>query len=94
MKKLTHTYRKGKAVMVDVGDKTILKRYARAYGHISLAPATLKLIAENELKKGDVLTVAQLAGINAAKHTSYLIPLCHNIVLIVLRYQYILIQMV
>lgn len=81
MKKLTHTDKKGRAVMVDVGDKEIQTRIARASGHISLAEETIRLIRENLLMKGDVLTVAQLAGINAAKQTSDLIPLCHNIVL-------------
>jgi cyclic pyranopterin monophosphate synthase len=81
MKELTHTDKKGKAVMVDVGDKEIQTRIARASGHVSLAADTLKLIEDNLIKKGDVLTVAQLAGINAAKQTSGLIPLCHNIVL-------------
>jgi len=81
MKELTHTDKKGKAVMVDVGDKEIQKRVARASGHIVLEGETLRLIKDNLLKKGDVMTVAQLAGINAAKETSGLIPLCHNIVL-------------
>jgi cyclic pyranopterin monophosphate synthase len=79
MKKLTHTDNSGKAVMVDIGEKIIQSRIARASGHITLAPETIRLIEENQLKKGDVLTVAQLAGINAAKQTSSLIPLCHNI---------------
>jgi cyclic pyranopterin phosphate synthase len=81
MKKLTHTDKEGKAVMVDVGDKENQIRIAKASGHISLAPGTIRLIKENLLKKGDVLTVSQLAGISAAKKTSDLIPLCHNIVL-------------
>jgi cyclic pyranopterin phosphate synthase len=81
MNKLTHTDNKGKAVMVDVGDKETQLRIARARGHIILAANTVKLIKDNLLKKGDVLTVAQLAGISAAKQTSGLIPLCHNIVL-------------
>ncbi|MBE3085933.1 MAG: cyclic pyranopterin monophosphate synthase MoaC [Bacteroidetes bacterium] len=81
MNKLTHTDKKGKAVMVDVGEKEIQLRIAKASGHIILAEETIKLIKDNLLKKGDVLTVAQLAGISAAKQTSYLIPLCHNIVL-------------
>jgi len=81
MNKLTHTDKKGKAVMVDVGEKEIQLRIARASGHIILAADTIKLIKDNLLKKGDVLTVAQLAGIIAAKQTSGLIPLCHNIVL-------------
>jgi cyclic pyranopterin phosphate synthase len=81
MKELTHTDKKGKAIMVDVGDKEIQVRIAKASGHIVLLKDTLNLIKENLIKKGDVLTVAQLAGINAAKQTSGLIPLCHNIVL-------------
>jgi cyclic pyranopterin phosphate synthase len=81
MKKLTHTDRKGKAVMVDVGDKVPQLRIAMAAGHMRLSADTIKLIKVNQLKKGDVLTVAQLAGISAAKQTSALIPLCHNIVL-------------
>jgi cyclic pyranopterin phosphate synthase len=81
MEKLSHIDNKGKAVMVDVGDKEIQLRIAKATGHIILAGATLKLVKDNMLKKGDVLTVAQLAGIGAAKQTSGLIPLCHNIVL-------------
>jgi cyclic pyranopterin monophosphate synthase len=81
MKELTHTDKKGKAVMVDVGDKEIQTRIARAEGHIILGGNTIKLIRDNLIKKGDVLTVAQLAGISAAKQTSGLIPLCHNIVL-------------
>jgi cyclic pyranopterin phosphate synthase len=81
MKKLTHTDGQGKAVMVDVGGKEIQTRIARARGHIKLAAETLKLIRENQIKKGDVLSVAQIAGINAAKQTQTLIPLCHNIVI-------------
>lgn len=81
MANLTHTDKKGKAVMVDVGDKVVQLRIAKASGHISLAPETIRLIEENLLKKGDVLTVSQLAGISAAKKTYDLIPLCHNIVL-------------
>jgi cyclic pyranopterin monophosphate synthase len=81
MDKLTHINSKGKAVMIDVGDKENQLRIAKASGHISVASETLRLIEENMLKKGDVLTVAQLAGISAAKKTSELVPLCHNIVL-------------
>ena len=79
MKNLSHTNKLGKAVMIDVGEKEIRKRTAKAAGHIRLATGTLKLIKENLIKKGDVLTVAQIAGINAAKQTQTLIPLCHNI---------------
>lgn len=81
MRKLTHVDEKGKATMVDVSDKSISARVARASGHITLEASTTELINKNSLKKGDVLTVAQIAGINAAKQTSGLIPLCHNIVL-------------
>jgi cyclic pyranopterin phosphate synthase len=81
MNSLTHTDDTGKAVMIDIGSKEIQQRGAKASGHIKLAAETLNLIRENLLKKGDVLAVAQIAGINAAKETSRLIPLCHNIVL-------------
>jgi cyclic pyranopterin phosphate synthase len=81
MKKLTHTDQSGKAIMVDIGEKPVQQRIATAAGKIFLTPETIKLISENQLKKGDVLTVAQIAGINAAKQTGILIPLCHNIVL-------------
>lgn len=81
MKKLTHTDTEGKAAMVDIGTKDVQQRVARASGHITMAEETLRLISENSMKKGDVLTVAQLAAISAAKKTSELIPLCHNIVL-------------
>jgi cyclic pyranopterin monophosphate synthase len=81
MEKLTHIDNRGKAVMVDIGDKENQLRIAKASGHISLSPETIRLIKENLLKKGDVLTISQLAGISSAKKTSDLIPLCHNIVL-------------
>ncbi len=76
---LSHVNQKGKARMVDVGDKTSQHRIAKAYGHIKLSKETLKLIKENGLKKGDVLTVAEISGVQAAKRTAELIPLCHNI---------------
>jgi cyclic pyranopterin phosphate synthase len=78
---LSHTDPQGRATMVDVGDKDIVYRTARAEGFIKVAEATLDLIRENAIKKGAVLTVAELAGIQAAKQTSLLIPLCHNIIL-------------
>lgn len=81
MKKLSHTDGQGKAVMVDIGAKEIQTRTARARGHIRLSQETLNLVKDNQLKKGDVLTVAQLAGINAAKQTQNLIPLCHSILI-------------
>lgn len=76
-KKFSHTDEGGKARMVDVGDKPVQQRSATARGFIRLHPETLVLVAENQLKKGDVLTVAEIAGIQAAKETSSLIPLCH-----------------
>ena len=63
--------------MVDVGGKPVTDREAIARGHVSMKPETLRLIKEGLMKKGDVLTIAQLAGIMAAKRTSELIPLCH-----------------
>ncbi|NVO21572.1 MAG: cyclic pyranopterin monophosphate synthase MoaC [Bacteroidetes bacterium] len=79
MSKLTHTDQQGKANMVDVSFKKDQLRVARAEGMIHLEEDTLRLVNENSLKKGDVMTVAQIAGIQAAKQTSSLIPLCHPI---------------
>jgi len=77
--KLSHVDDSGKARMVDVSAKTRVRRTARAKGRIDLSPATVALIRANEIQKGDVLAVAKIAGIMAAKATSSLIPLCHNI---------------
>ncbi len=77
MGELTHTDEEGRARMVDVGAKPDQERTATARGKINLAAGTVKLIRENQVKKGDVLTVAQVAGIQGAKRTSELIPLCH-----------------
>ena len=74
---LTHIDSEGRAHMVDVGDKTVTQRRAVAHGAVTMQPETLALIKAGNMKKGDVLTVAQLAGIMAAKQTSNLIPLCH-----------------
>jgi len=74
---LTHLDEQGNAKMVDVGDKDATTREAVAKGHVSIQPETLRLITEGLMKKGDVLTIAQLAGIMGAKKTSELIPLCH-----------------
>jgi cyclic pyranopterin phosphate synthase len=63
--------------MVDVGEKVVTRREATASGRIRLLPETVRLIRANEVKKGDVLSVARLAGLQAAKETSRLIPLCH-----------------
>jgi cyclic pyranopterin phosphate synthase len=81
MNKLTHVNEQGKANMVEVGQKPVQHRVAIAEGHIALMPETLSMIQENQMKKGDVLTVAEIAGIQAAKRTSELIPLCHPIML-------------
>ena len=81
MKKLSHVNEKGKAEMVDVGGKPVQERQAVAIGLIKLAPETIELIRRNEIKKGDVLTVAEIAGIQAAKQTPALIPLCHTLLL-------------
>ena len=77
MKKLSHTNNKGKANMVDVGHKPNQIRIAKAEGFISLNEETIRLIVDNEMKKGDVLSIAEIAGIQGAKRTSDLIPLCH-----------------
>jgi cyclic pyranopterin phosphate synthase len=74
---LTHFDAAGNAVMVDVTDKDPTERSATAEGRVVMAPATLALIQERGFKKGDVLAVAQLAGIMGAKRTADLIPLCH-----------------
>lgn len=81
MPKLSHTDSSGKANMVDVGNKPQQTRIAKASGKIFLQKETLKLIKENEIKKGDVLTLAEVAGIQAAKQNSQLIPLCHPLLL-------------
>ena len=65
--------------MVDTGGKPVQHRIATASGRISMLPETLKLVADNMMKKGDVITVAEIAGIQAAKQCGSLIPLCHNI---------------
>ena len=77
MSELSHTDEAGKARMVDVSHKNEQLRVAIAKGFIRLGPETVRLIKENQVKKGDVLTVAQIAGIQAGKKTSELIPLCH-----------------
>ncbi|TDU70798.1 cyclic pyranopterin phosphate synthase [Prosthecobacter fusiformis] len=79
MPSLTHLDDAGKASMVDISDKTPCLREAIAEGRLLLHPDTLRLIRENGLKKGDVLAVARIAGIQAAKQTQHLIPLCHQI---------------
>jgi cyclic pyranopterin phosphate synthase len=78
---LTHIDESGRAKMVDVGQKPDTERVAVAGGSVVMRPETLQLIIEGNVKKGDVLTVAQLAGVMAAKRTSELIPLCHPLLL-------------
>ena len=77
-KKLTHFDARGQAHMVDVAAKAETHRVARASGRIRMLPATLKQILAGSAEKGDVLGVARLAAIQAAKRTSELIPLCHR----------------
>ncbi len=77
MNPLSHVDDEGRARMVDVGNKPPQHRLARAEGAITIAAETVAAIRENQIKKGDVLTVAQIAGIQAAKRTAELIPLCH-----------------
>lgn len=76
---LTHVNKSGQINMVDVGGKTETCRHSVARGTVTLGEAAFALVKDNNLKKGDVLSVAKLAGIMAAKQTSNLIPLCHNI---------------
>ena len=77
MDKLSHVNGTGRAEMVDVSSKKVQRRRAVASGRINMARSTVALIAENHIKKGDVLTVAEIAGVQAAKRTAELIPLCH-----------------
>jgi cyclic pyranopterin phosphate synthase len=79
MSRLTHFDESGASRMVDVGCKPITKRTARAAGTVSMEPETLRTIVDRKVSKGDVLEVARLAGIMAAKKTPELIPLCHTL---------------
>jgi cyclic pyranopterin phosphate synthase len=81
MSGLTHFDADGNAVMVDVADKAHTQRIATARGRVTMAPETLRTIEARGFKKGDVLSVAQLAGIMGAKKTHELIPLCHPLAL-------------
>ncbi len=81
MSSLTHFDAEGQAHMVDVGAKAATHRVAVAQGRIRMEPATLQLVASGTAKKGDVLGIARIAGIQAAKKTSDLIPLCHPLAL-------------
>ncbi len=77
MKKLTHVNDRGQINMIDVGSKKSQRRTAMATGSISLSAEVRELIQKNLVKKGDVLTTAKIAGVQAAKQTANLIPLCH-----------------
>jgi cyclic pyranopterin phosphate synthase len=79
VKRLTHIAADGRAQMVDVSAKPVSARSAVAEGRIALAKETVALIRKNEIAKGDVIATARLAGIQAAKRTAHLIPLCHTI---------------
>ena len=79
MAELSHTDSTGRARMVDVSDKEVTARYARATGNIRMKAETLDAIRRNSIVKGDVLSVARVAGILAAKRTAELIPLCHSL---------------
>jgi cyclic pyranopterin monophosphate synthase len=79
MNELSHTDSKGNIKMVDIGSKKHQLRKAKASGYIRLQEETLKLINENAIKKGNVFTTAEIAGIQAAKRASDMIPLCHPI---------------
>jgi cyclic pyranopterin phosphate synthase len=81
MNELTHVDEKGQARMVDVGPKDDTRREATASGGVRMQPATLAVIRQQQAKKGDVLAVARIAGIMAAKKTPELIPLCHTLLL-------------
>jgi cyclic pyranopterin phosphate synthase len=81
MNELSHINDQGKANMVDVTQKPNQVRTAIAEGEIRLSKETVRLVNENQMKKGDVITVAEIAGIQAAKQTSSLIPLCHPLLL-------------
>ena len=81
MAELTHLNERGQATMVDVGEKAVTTRTAVAAGEVRMAPATLAAIREGAAPKGDVLAAARIAGIQAAKRTPELIPLCHTLLL-------------
>src|SRR5690349_11225094 len=80
-KAFSHLTSSGAARMVNVGHKPVQRRRAVAEGRLVCAPATIRALKKNALPKGDVLTVAQIAGVQAAKRTSELIPLCHPLAL-------------
>jgi len=79
MKKLSHVGRGGQARMVDVGDKPVVAREAAAEAELVCSERTIRLLKKDALPKGDVLAVARIAGIQAAKQTASLVPLCHSL---------------
>lgn len=81
MSELTHLNAQGEAHMVDVGEKATTHRVAIAEGHITMSPSTLAALIAGDLKKGDALGTARIAGIAAAKRTWELVPLCHPLAL-------------
>lgn len=85
---MTHVDDSGRARMVDVSGKPVTERMARARGAISMRPETLEQIRANQVSKGDVLAVARVAGILAAKRTAELVPLCHQIPLAEVRIEF------
>lgn len=89
---LSHLDGKGKARMVDVGDKKIQRRRARATGKLRMSAFTVKAIREDQVKKGNVLAAARIAGIQAAKATSGLIPLCHPLPLDAVQVDFIFLE--
>lgn len=88
MTQLTHVDDSGRARMVDVSGKPVTERMARARGAIAMRPETLEQIRSNQVSKGDVLGVARVAGILAAKRTAELVPLCHQIPLTEVRIEF------
>lgn len=88
MKKLTHIDEAGRPRMVDITEKPDTHRRAVAKGLVRMQPSTLELIKKGQVSKGDVLSVAQLAGITAAKQTPNLIPLCHPILISEVRIEF------
>lgn len=79
--KLTHVTAYGDACMMDISRKDVVRREAVAVGMIHLQPSTIELVKQNQLKKGDVLSVARVAAVQGAKKTPTLIPLCHSLIL-------------
>ena len=75
----THFDEQGNSIMVDISDKNNTKRVATACGEVLMSPSCFKIVQSKNIKKGDVLEIARLAGIMSTKQTSFIIPLCHNI---------------